>query len=377
MRIDGYEALRVAEYFDLPTVYHEELKEIRSGDEDVKTLQMPVVLEVLSRRKKQPARLFREEENLRRWLREFNQVRERDERAVVKEQPTPLGRLRVSIGIRYDTGQSYISLSPYPDCTQLLSRGIVPVTMDFARQTDVSQYKLYELVQSSGIQGHILGQIGRILLRMLQMFYQGDFLRIQAVPLVITLEEEVLIGGLTLEMDDLAMTRQEKILERVQRSQSNRLVDDASQAGLVYRIIDPEGTVGVMASGMGLALNSLDLLVRQGMSVAGCLVLGGGVSEERMAAGVRVLAQIPHVKGLLIHVYGGVNSCEIMAKGIVNALEEEDRELKVVVKMGGHDQEEGWRVLDEAGLVSVRSPSGEEAVEQLSRLIHQKKEKHI
>ena len=96
-----------------------------------------------------------------------------------------------------------------------------------------------------------------------------------------------------------------------------------------------------------------------------------------MAAGVRVLTRIPRVRGILIHVYGGVNSCEIMAKGIVNALEEEDPELSVVIKMGGHDQDEGWRILDEAGLVAVRSPSGEDAVDQLYRLIQPKEEKRI
>ena len=367
----------VARHFDLPTVYYEEFKEARSGDDDAKQLQMPVMLEVLPRRKKQPARLFREEDALRRWLRDFNQIRERDERVIVKEQPTPLGRLRVTIGIRYETGKTFIALSPYPDCTRLLSRGVVPVTAEFDRETEVSQYKLYELVHASGIQGHILGQIGRILYRMLRMFYQGDFLRIMATPLVITLEEEVLIGALSLEMDDQALSRQEKVLEIVPRKESNRLVAEASQAGLVYRAIDPDGTVGVMASGMGLALSSLDQLVQRGLSAAGCLVLGGGVSEERMAAGVRVLTRIPRVRGILIHVYGGVNSCEIMAKGIVNALEEEDPELSVVIKMGGHDQDEGWRILDEAGLVAVRSPSGEDAVDQLYRLIQPKEEKRI
>lgn len=377
MRIDGYQALLVARHFDLPTVHYEELQEVRSSDEEGKALQMPVMLEVLPRRRKQPARLFREDEELRRWLREFFQSRERDERVVVKEQPHPLGRLRVTVGIRYDTGKIYVAMSPYPDCTRLLSRGVVPVTAEFAREGEVSQYKLYELVQSSGIQGHILGQIGRILYRMLLMFFQGDFLRIQAAPLVITLEEEALIGGLTMEMDDQSLSRQEKVVDLLLRRESNRLIAEASQAGLVYRAIDPEGKVGVMASGMGLALNSMDLLVKKELSIAGCLVLGGGVSEERMAAGVRILARIPHVRGILIHVYGGVNSCEIMAKGIVAALEDENPELSVVIKMGGHDQDEGWRVLEEAGLVTVRSPAGEEAVEQLHRLIRQKEEKSL
>jgi len=262
MRIDGYEGLLVARYFDLPTVHYEEIKEMRFSDDETRSLQMPVVLEVLSRRKKKPARFFREEEEMRRWIRESSPTRERDDRIVIKEQPAPLGRLRVKIGLRYDTGKAYINLSPYPDCRELLNQGVVPVTLEFNKHEECSQYKLYELVHASGIRGHILGQIGRILLRLVNMFYQGDFFRIFVTPLIISQEQEVLIGGIALEMDDGALSRQEKILQLLRRMEPDSLVSDAEQAGLVYRSIDPQGTIGLMASGMGLALSSLDSVVQ-------------------------------------------------------------------------------------------------------------------
>ncbi len=373
MRIAGHEGLVVAKHFELPTVKFSDAKAFLAGDDETPVMQMPVMIEVIPRLRSRPAKLFRDEDEARRWLRDTDQNVTEGDTVIIKELPSALGRLYVRIGFRYDTGKVYISLSPYRDCQMLFSQKVISVTREFAGAHDLSQYKMYELVQRSGIQGHLLGQIGRILYRLMRMFFQGDFVSVQVSPIIITQEQEVLVGSIALEMDNAALSRQEKILALLGPRKAHSPTEEAEQAGLVYRTIDPSGNVGVLATGMGPALSSMDHLINAGGIPYGCVILGGGLSEERMAAGVRIITRIPSITGVFIHVYGGINSCEIMAKGIMDALDECPNDLSVLIKMGGHDQEEGWRILEEAGLIAYRAPSSADAALQLSGLMNAKK----
>jgi succinyl-CoA synthetase beta subunit len=179
--------------------------------------------------------------------------------------------------------------------------------------------------------------------------------------------------NIVLEMDDAALYRQERFLEPYPALDFNPQVREAQQLGLVYKPVDPCGEVGIIASGMGLVLASVDYVIQAGMSVQGCVILGGGLSEERMASSIRMMLKIQKVEGLLVNLFGGVNSCEIMAKGIITGLEDSQRSPVMIIKMTGHDQEEGWRILEESGSVLVKSPSSEQAVAHLVRLMQKER----
>jgi succinyl-CoA synthetase beta subunit len=122
---------------------------------------------------------------------------------------------------------------------------------------------------------------------------------------------------------------------------------EAQKARLSYVSLSG-GNIGVIAGGAGLGMATMDGVFLQGGKPGAFIDIGGGVAEESMAEAVRIARQTPGVRGLLINVFGGINNCQIMARGIVSDLKRQgSRRIPMVVKTRGHFQEEGWAILED------------------------------
>ncbi len=362
MKIGEHKAMALCKHFEIPTVNHYLIETSSIPVDDWAPMKMPVAFQKISLQEKSPTQRVEEEEDLIFFVENFFQSREKGDKIFIKELPIFKEKIFVDMGINYQAGSVFLRIVP---CKGAL---VKEIEMEMMSEQEISQHQFFEFVRSGGFQGHVLNQMGRLLFRMTHMFFQADLTEVKLSPVHMTLEGDVLVGGVKMEMDDAALSRQEKVLDFYRGDQENDLLREFRQASLVYRAIDLQGEVGVIASGIGLTLSSLDYVVQAGLSACGSLVLGGGILEEKMASGVRLMKKIKGIQGILINVFGGANSCEIMAKGIATGLEEEPQDIPIIVKMTGHDQEEGWRVLEEAGLFLVRSPSSELAVESLKKL---------
>ena len=138
----------------------------------------------------------------------------------------------------------------------------------------------------------------------------------------------------------------------------------AKNAGLAYVPLREDGTIGVIAGGAGLGMATVDMIAVYGGEPSDFLDTGGGVTEEQMAEAVNIIAHKPNVKGILINVFGGINNCEIMARGIAKAIDDGISPV-VVVKMRGHGQEEGWRILEERSVPIIKHGTTEDAIQTL------------
>jgi succinyl-CoA synthetase beta subunit len=138
----------------------------------------------------------------------------------------------------------------------------------------------------------------------------------------------------------------------------------AKNAGLAYVPLREDGTIGVIAGGAGLAMATVDMIAVYGGEPSDFLDTGGGVTQEQMAEAVNIIAHKPNVKGILINVFGGINNCEIMARGIAKAIDDGISPV-VVVKMRGHGQEEGWRILEERSVPIIKHGTTEDAIQTL------------
>jgi len=244
-------------------------------------------------------------------------------------------------------------------------QAIVSLAVDGVKP--VWRHHILDLVKRAGLGGEVLGQVADAVARLVRAFLELDATTAEVNPLVVTAEGPVVAADAKLVIDDAALFRHPE-LARESAPVADPLEAMARQARLAYVPL-PGGNVGVIAGGAGLALATMDTVFALGARPANFLDVGGGVSQEGMAAALRVVARTPGVEGIVINVFGGINNCEVMARGIAQVLDEDGLSVPLVVKMRGHSQEEGWAILAERGVEVVKYGTTGEAVARLLELM--------
>lgn len=194
-----------------------------------------------------------------------------------------------------------------------------------------------------------------------------DAILLEINPLALTQAGSMVALDCKLEVDDNALVRQPELLEKYCASLSERELR-ARSLGVSYVPLD--GDIGVITSGAGLGMATLDLLKRAGLSPANFLDTGGGISEALVKASLELIMEPTQVKGAIINLYGGINRMLEAARGIVAALQNISGNRPIVVKILGNQQEEAWALLEpEPHVYVIRVIQTEEAVSRLAELV--------
>ncbi|MCS7217054.1 MAG: ADP-forming succinate--CoA ligase subunit beta [Candidatus Bipolaricaulota bacterium] len=139
--------------------------------------------------------------------------------------------------------------------------------------------------------------------------------------------------------------------EGLSEAGADPLEAEAKAAGMSYVRLD--GEIGILGNGAGLVMATLDLVVQAGGRPANFLDIGGGARAERVKKGVEIILKDGRAKVLFVNVFGGITRCDEVARGLVEALQGKD--LPVVIRLVGTNEEEGRRILEGAGFVPVRT----------------------
>jgi succinyl-CoA synthetase beta subunit len=177
-------------------------------------------------------------------------------------------------------------------------------------------------------------------------------------PLAVTADGRLVAADGKLEVDENAEYRHRELAEELAR---DLIADDgatgedpyeveAKRRGLTYVHL-PGGTIGCIANGAGLAMNTLDLVKQMGGEPNNFLDIGGGASAEKVRDSLDMILQDPVVRGVFINVFGGITRGDEVARGIIAARDELGITKPLVVRMTGTNEEEGRRLLAEAGIV--------------------------
>ena len=121
----------------------------------------------------------------------------------------------------------------------------------------------------------------------------------------------------------------------------------ANEKHLQYVKLD--GNVGVIGNGAGLVMSTLDVVAQAGARAANFLDVGGGASADQMATSLEVVLSDPAVKAVFINIFGGITRCDLVAEGVLAALERVDAQVPLVIRLDGTNAAEGRRILSEAG----------------------------
>lgn len=209
--------------------------------------------------------------------------------------------------------------------------------------------------------------LAEVLVQLYRAAADLDAILLEINPLAITLEGEFILVDCKLEVDDNAIPRQPQLAELYRASLSERELR-AKELGVSYVPLD--GDIGVITSGAGLGMATLDLLKRHALSPANFLDTGGGISEEMVKGALELIMEPPQVRGAIVNLYGGINRMVEAAKGIIAALKNIPGNRPIVVKIIGNQQEEAWQMLEQQPNVHViRVVQTETAVAKLAELV--------
>jgi succinyl-CoA synthetase beta subunit len=223
-------------------------------------------------------------------------------------------------------------------------------------------YQGRELAFNLGLQGDQIKQFVKIFMGLAQMFVDKDLALIEVNPLVITEEGKLHCLDAKLGVDGNALYRQPALREMHDPSQEDAREAHAAQWELNYVALD--GNIGCMVNGAGLAMGTMDIVALHGGFPANFLDVGGGATKERVTEAFKIILSDDKVKAVLINIFGGIVRCDLIAEGVIGAVEEVGVEVPVVVRLEGNNAELGKKTLDESGLNIIAATSLTDAAVQ-------------
>jgi succinyl-CoA synthetase beta subunit len=227
-------------------------------------------------------------------------------------------------------------------------------------------YQARALAREAGFRADLMVRIAEVLTALFRVCRKTDALIAEINPLVVTPDEALWAVDAVLEVDDSALFRHPELPADPLSRMAHPLERAARKIGVSY--VDLEGDIGIICSGAGLGMATMDI-VGQRLRPANFLETGGGITEDLMYKVTQLVLQKPNLRGLLINLYGGINPIHEGAKGVVRALRETQASgrppIPVVAKALGNRQEETWATLSEAGVTVVTNITTEAAVEAL------------
>ncbi len=181
-----------------------------------------------------------------------------------------------------------------------------------------------------------------------RLFMEKDVSLVEINPLVVTGTGELIAVDAKLNLDDNALFRHPDLLALKDPSQENEMELEAEKHGLNYVPLD--GSIACMVNGAGLAMATMDIIKLHGGEPANFLDVGGGTTAERVAEAFKLILSDKKVKAVLVNIFGGIVRCDLIAEGIIKAVQEVHVTVPVVVRLQGTNVEKGKAMLKESGL---------------------------
>ena len=183
-----------------------------------------------------------------------------------------------------------------------------------------------------------------------ETFVNEDCSLVEINPLVLTGDGRVVALDSKITIDDNALFRHKDTLELRDLDEEDPAETEASENDLNYIRLD--GSIGCMVNGAGLAMGTMDIIKACGGEPANFLDVGGGSTQERVELAFRLISSDPHVKCILINIFGGIVRCDMVAAGVVAAIKNVDLKVPVVVRLEGTNAAEAHQIVNDSGLGS-------------------------
>ena len=232
-------------------------------------------------------------------------------------------------------------------------------------------YQARKVASALGLKGDLLNQGAKSLQGIYRTWWECDASLVEINPFCVVLSKDgkqgVLAVDAKLSLDDNALYRHPDLQAMRDVAEEAPLETEASKFNLNYIKLD--GAIACLVNGAGLAMSTMDIIQHFGGRPANFLDVGGGASQEQVAAAFQIILQDPNVKGILVNIFGGIMDCDVIAKGIVAAVKQTGLKLPLVVRLEGNNVTAGKKTLAESGLTIISADSMADAAQKVVKAV--------
>ena len=228
-------------------------------------------------------------------------------------------------------------------------------------------FQARKIAAALGLQSDLFNAAAKLVAGVYTTWWECDASLVEINPLcVVELpdgKESVVALDAKISLDDNGLFRHPEIQAMRDLNEEAPLEIEASKHSLNYIKLD--GNIACLVNGAGLAMATMDIIQHFGGRPANFLDVGGGASREQVTAAFKIILQDPHVKGILVNIFGGIMDCNVIATGIVAAVRETGLKLPLVVRLEGNNVVAGRQTLAESGLKLITADSMADAAQKV------------
>ena len=234
----------------------------------------------------------------------------------------------------------------------------------------MQQFQAREIAFDLGIENKLVSRTAEVIIGCYRIFSELDATMVEINPLVISKDDHVLALDCKMSFDNNALFRRNNVSELRDKTQENESEVYAADRGLNY--VGLEGNIGNIINGAGLAMASMDMIKLAGGEPANFLDVGGGATPEKIVKAFKLISSDDKVKVILVNIFAGINRCDWVAEGIVQALQKIKIDLPLVIRLAGTNVEEGNKILKASNINYIAATTLEDAankaVEELNKI---------
>ena len=223
----------------------------------------------------------------------------------------------------------------------------------------IQQFQAREIAFGLGIEPKLISRAANTIIGCYKAFSELDATMVEVNPLVVSQQDEIYALDCKMSFDNNAMFRRDEISELRDKTQENSNEVYASDRGMNYVSLD--GNIGNIINGAGLAMASMDMIKLAGGEPANFLDVGGGATPEKIVKAFKLISMDKKVKVILVNIFAGINRCDWVAEGIVQALEKIEISVPLVIRLAGTNVEKGNEILKKSNINYIEASTLEDA----------------
>ena len=223
----------------------------------------------------------------------------------------------------------------------------------------MQQFQAREIAFGLGIEPELIRRASETIIGCYRAFSELDATMVEVNPLVISNQDQILALDCKMSFDNNALFRRNQVSELRDKTQENSNEVYASDRGLNYVSLD--GNIGNIINGAGLAMASMDMIKLAGGEPANFLDVGGGATPEKIVKAFKLISMDKKVKVILVNIFAGINRCDWVAEGIVQALQKIEIKVPIVIRLAGTNVDKGNKILKESKINYIEANTLEDA----------------
>ena len=242
---------------------------------------------------------------------------------------------------------------------------IVSFSVDPA--SGISSFHGRKVAFALGLSGVAFKECVKLVGTLYKLFIEKDVSMLEINPLIVMTDGHIRCLDCKMNFDSNSLYRQPAVLSLRDETEEDPKELEASKYDLNYIALD--GEIGCMVNGAGLAMATMDIIKLYGSEPANFLDVGGGATKEKVTEAFKIITSDPQVKGILVNIFGGIMRCDVIAEGVIAAVNAVGLKVPLVVRLEGTNVELGKKIIDESGLNVIAADNLADAAAKIVKAV--------